>query len=316
MVGTVTSMTHRLTWTDLPASLHRRLEDLIGAPVASTRSCSGGFSTSTAEIVRSTSGRKVFVKAVREQDNPGTMQLNRTEAAALARVPSDAPVPALLTSFTHEDWFVLVTEVAPGALPAQPWTGDQLDAVLAALDELQTTSTPCLVPGLPSLSESLGEDMCGFERVARHPPTDLDPWIAERLDLLRESARRGIEALDGDTLCHSDLRADNIVITDGGEVSLVDWAWASRGSRVADALQLLSSVDDPDGRLEVDARIDALLDLHSLPSTLGTDVITGIFAFFVDVARRPYDPSLPLLGEHRRRRRDSLRGLVVARWER
>lgn len=172
------------------------------------------------------------------------------------------------------------------------------------------------MPDLPSVAESLGEDMRGFDRVAADPPTDLDPWLASRLRALRESARRGIAALEGDTLCHSDLRADNVLVTEDAEVSLVDWAWASHGSRIADVLQLLSSVDDLDGALEVDARVDALLDRHGLPRSVGTDVLTGILAFFVDAARWPHDPALPLLGEHRRLRRDSLMRLVVRRWAR
>lgn len=307
-------MTHRLTWTDFPDRLQERLEELLGGAVVSTQSCRGGFSSSSAEILRSQAGRRLFVKAVRERDNPGSLALNRAEAAALARIPASAPVPPLVAAFGHEDWFVLVTEVAPGALPAEPWTATQLDQVLAALDDLQATATPCPVPGLRSVADSLGPDMLGFDRVAEDPPTDLDPWITEHLDVLREAARRGIDALDGDTLCHSDVRADNILLTTDGDVSFVDWAWASRGSRIADALQLLASVPDPDGTLRVTDRVDAVLDRHGLPRQVGTDVLTGILAFFVDAARWPHDPALPLLGEHRRRFRDSLFTVVRARW--
>lgn len=307
-------MTHRLTWTDFPDPLRERLEELLGGAVVATQSCRGGFSSSSAEILRSQADRRLFVKAVRECDNPGSMTLNRAEAAALASIPASAPVPPLVAAFEHEDWFVLVTEVAPGALPAEPWTATQLDQVLAALDELQAATTPCPVPGLRSVAESLGPDMLGFDRVAEDPPTDLDPWIAEHLDSLRDAARRGIGALDGDTLCHSDVRADNILVTEHGDVSLVDWAWASRGSRIADALQLLASVPDPDGTLHVNDRVDAVLDRHGLPRQVGTDVLVGILAFFVDAARWPHDPSLPLLGEHRRRFRDSLFAVVRERW--
>lgn len=307
-------MTHRLTWTDFPDSLRERLEELLGGAVVSTHSCRGGFSPSSAEILNTQAGRRLFVKAVRECDNLGSMTLNRAEAAALGSIPASAPVPPLVAAFAQEDWFVLVTEVAPGSLPAEPWTAQQLDQVLAALDALQATTTPCPIAGLRSVAESLGPDMLGFDRVAEDLPTDLDPWLAERLEELREAARRGIDALDGDTLCHSDVRADNILLTEHGDVSLVDWAWASRGSRIADALQLLASVPDPDGTLRVNDRVDAVLDRHGLPRQVGTDVLTGILAFFVDAARWPHDPALPLLGEHRRRFRDSLFAVVRERW--
>lgn len=309
-------MTNRLTWTDFPVSLRTRLEELLGGAVESTRSCRGGFSSSSAEILKSATGRRLFVKAVRESDNPGSMRLNRAEAAALASIPASAPAPSLVAAFEQEEWFVLVTEVAPGEMPEEPWSAAQLDQVLAALDRLQESATPCPVPGLPSLAESLGPDMLGFERVAEDPPEDLDPWLAERLEDLRAAACRGIVALDGDTLCHSDLRADNMLLTAGGDVSIVDWAWSSRGSRTADALQLLASVSDPGGTLAVNARIDALLEHHQQPRSLGTDVLTGILGFFVDAARWPHDPAMPLLGEHRRGMRDSLFTVVRERWDR
>ena len=307
-------MTHRRTWSDLPPSLHRRLETLLGESVAHTRSCRGGFSPSSAEVITAGSGRSLFVKAVREQDNPASMELNEREAMTLRAIPADAPVPPLLDAFTHDDWFVLVTEAAPGKLPDVPWTSSQLDRVLRALDDLQARTTPSPVNGMPSLPETLGPDMLGFERVAADPPPDLVPWLADRLDELRAAARRGIDALEGDTLCHADVRADNLLIADDGTVSFVDWAHASRGSRVSDALQLLSSVDDPTGDLQVNARIDAVLDAHGLHRQTGTDVLTGILGFFVDAARWPDDPHLPLIQEHRLRRRNSLLPVVTERW--
>lgn len=307
-------MTHRRTWSDFPPSLHRRLEALLGEPVVHTRSCPGGFSPSSAEVVTGGSGRSLFVKAVREQDNPASVALNQREAATLATIPAGAPVPALVDAFTQDDWFVLVTEPAPGDLPEDPWTPPQLDRVLRALDALQAGTTPCPVEGLESLPDILGPDLLGFDRVAADPPPDLDPWLADRLGALRAAARRGIDALAGDTLCHADVRADNLLLAEDGTVSFVDWAYASRGSRIADALQLLASVDDPAGDLGVSARIDAVLDAQGLPGQVGTDVMVGILGFFVDAARRPEDPRLPFLQAYRLRRRDSLLPLVRERW--
>lgn len=307
-------MTHRLTWDDFPPVVRRRLEVLLGAPVERTRSCTGGFSPSSAEILTAHSGRELFVKAVRGRDNPGSLQLNRDEAAVLAALPATSRVPSLVDSFMEGEWFVLVTEVAPGSLPKQPWTAEQLDMVLQALDALQALATPSPVGGLRLVTETLGPDMLGFDRVAADPPEDLDPWLRDRLDELRAAARRGIDALDGDSLCHSDVRADNILLADDGGVSLVDWAWASRGSRISDALQLLSSVEDPEGVLGVNARVDAALDSHELPHRVGTDVLVGVLGFFVDAERRSADSSLTFLQRHRRARRDSLLPLVRERW--
>lgn len=280
------------------------------------RSCRGGFSRSTADIVRSAAGQELFVKAMRERENPETARMNRSEAATLSRLPSAVPAPQLLAVLTHDDWNAMVTEVAPGCMPETPWTSCQLESVLAALDSLQRAATPCPVGDAPTLVASLGPDMLGFERVAEDPPEVLDPWVRSRLPHLCLSAREGIAALEGDTLCHSDLRSDNILITERGIVSLVDWAWACRGSRVADALQLLSSVEDPSGTLDVSGLVDRVLARHDIAPTVGTDVLVGIPGFFVDAARKPVDPGLPALQAHRRRTRDSLLPLVRSRWDR
>ena len=131
-------------------------------------------------------------------------------------------------------------------------------------------------------------------------------WLLTLVALVVTAAMVGFD--------HADVRADKLLIAEDGTVSFVDWAYASRGSRTADALQLLASVDDPAGNLQLNARIDAVLDEHQLPGQIATDVLTGILGFFVDAARRPHDPRLPLLREHRLRRRDSLLRLVQERW--
>ncbi|WP_114853873.1 phosphotransferase [Brachybacterium sp. YJGR34] len=309
-------MSSRLRWSDLPEEVRRRVEELVGGPVVRTRSATGGFSRSSAEIVTGPEERELFVKAVTPRINTGSDTLNRREADALRRMPASIPAPALLDAFSCGDWFVLVIEAVEGRMPRQPWVPEELDAALDALHRLRRTATPTPVSDLPTLEESLGGDLRGFDRVAADLPTDLDPWIIPRLAALRAAAGRGIAALAGSTLCHSDLRADNILLTEDGSALLVDWAWASRGSAFADALQLLSSIPDPSGVLDVDGRIDRLMDGVGEPREVATDVLVGILGFFVDAARWPEDPSLPALGAHRRASRDSLFPLVTARWER
>ncbi|MBP2380811.1 phosphotransferase [Brachybacterium sacelli] len=309
-------MTHRLRWADLPLPVRTRVETRLGAPVLETRSAIGGFSSSSAEIVTTAGGRRAFVKAVTSRINAASEELNRREAATLADLPRDVPAPRLLDAFSEGDWFVLLIEVADGELPQQPWQPRELDVVLEALDTLAQVATPTPLPEVPALETLLGPDLKGFDRVAADPPPDLDPWLRERLDPLREAAELGVASLAGDILCHSDLRADNLLVTADGQVRIVDWAWAARGARFADALQLLASVDDRSGTLGVSARIDAVMARHGTPTEVATDLLAGILGFFVDAARLPTDPSLPTLHEHRRATRDQLFPMVRARWNR
>jgi aminoglycoside phosphotransferase (APT) family kinase protein len=307
--------THRLTWDDLPVVVRDRVGDVLGAPVCAHRSVQGGFSPSTAEVVTSRNGHRAFVKAVTAGVNEGSMRLNLQEAENLEHIPPEVPAARLVASFWEGPWFVLVIEAVEGSIPTLPWTPPLLDAVLETLDQLQREATPCPLPDVPSVPDLIGQDLRGFERVLAEPPEELDPWVRRHLDDLAAAGAEGIAALDGDTLCHTDLRADNLLVKGDGSVVIVDWAWAGRGSRVADALQLLASVEDADGALDLDARIDALMDRHGAQRFAATDVLAGILGFFVDAARRDTDPTMPTLGEHRRRSRDQLLPIVRRRWE-
>ncbi|GAA1724723.1 aminoglycoside phosphotransferase family protein [Brachybacterium phenoliresistens] len=306
-------MRPRLRWSDLPESVRLRVQHRLGAEVSWTIPCTGGFSPSTAEIVAADTGRRLFVKAVRAEDNPDSPRMNRAEAHALAHIPSSAPVPAFVDAFTDGDWFVLVTEVGPGQTPAQPWTGDDLDHVLDALDHLQSVCTPNPVPDLPRAADALAEDFLGFSRIAEDRPPGLDPWILEHLRDLELAEERGLAAIDGETLCHLDVRADNLLIAPGGGVSVVDWAHACRGPRWLDALLFLGTVEDRHGELAVSARIDELMTHHGLPRRTGTDVLCAFLGFFVDAARRPDPESVPGLGAHRARYAEWLVPLIRLR---
>ncbi|MGP9694151.1 phosphotransferase [Brachybacterium sp. AOP25-B2-12] len=307
-------MPHRRTWSDLPPAVRARVEMTLGGGPRSVRSCEGGFSTSTADVLTGPADREVFVKAVRRQDNPGAWDMNHREADVLASIPHAAPVPDLLDVFEDGDWFTLVTTVAPGRMPEQPWRPEHLDATFRALDLVQGAATTASVAHLPSVPEVLGHDLRGLERVAADPPADLDPWIAARLPALAESAVRGIPALDGDLLCHCDLRASNLLVAEDGTVTVVDWAWAGRGSHLADPVQLLASIEDPTGDLGLSARLDRVLDRHAIARSVGTDALVGILGFFVDAARFE-DTEVAGLQAHRVRRRDLLLPLVRRRWE-
>lgn len=278
-----------------------------------TRPCTGGFSPSTAEVVGTDGGRCLFVKAVRAQDNPDSPRMNRAEAAILARIPGSAPVPAFVDAFTDGDWFVLLTEVAPGELPGQPWEADDVDRVLDALDRLQAVCTPSPVPDLPRAADALAEDFLGFSRIAENRPPGLDPWILEHLGELQAAEQRGLAAIEGETLCHLDVRADNLLIAPGGAVSIVDWAHACRGPRWLDSLLFLGTVDGTLGDLSVSARIDEVAARHGLPRRTATDVLCAFLGFFVDAARRPDPETVPGLGAHRARYADWLVPLIRLR---
>jgi thiamine kinase-like enzyme len=106
-----------------------------------------------------------------------------------------------------------------------------------------------------------------------------------------ELADAGLESLRGTTLCHMDLRADNVLLRKRDSVVFVDWPWASLGPPWLDTLMLLFNV-----RLYGGHDVEQLLRQHcDAPPTAVDGVLAGLAGFFTDVARRPGPSGLPTL---------------------
>ena len=77
----------RISWTDLPEHVRAGIEQVLGAPVEQATGQRGGFSPGTADRVRTTTGRRAFVKAVGPAPNDASPAIHRKEAAITAVLP-------------------------------------------------------------------------------------------------------------------------------------------------------------------------------------------------------------------------------------
>jgi aminoglycoside phosphotransferase (APT) family kinase protein len=288
----------RIGWTDLPSHVRREIEAVIGEPVVDAVSQAGGFSPGSADRIRTASGRRVFVKAVSSAANPRSPEMHRQEARVAAVLPVSAPTPTLLGSYDDGEWVALVYEDVEGRHPATPWLPDELRRVQAALTELASVLTPSPLRS-PTAADALADDFAGWRRLAAEPPADLDPWLAGHLDDLVALADRGLRALAGDTLVHTDIRADNILLGADGRVTVVDWPSACRGPAWLDQLLLLVNV-----RLYGGHDTPALLERYAAEAGVCradlTAALAGLAGFFTDGARQPAPPGLPTLREFQR----------------
>jgi aminoglycoside phosphotransferase (APT) family kinase protein len=302
----------RISWDDLPIKVRAAVDEIVGGTVCEAISQPGGFSPGSADRVRTTDGRRAFVKAVSSAQNPESPDLHRREAWVTAALPAAAPAPRLLGTLDDDGWVVLVLEDVEGRHPRTPWQIGELRAVLDALDDLARQTTPTPLPHLASAAAQLADDFGGWRRLAADPPCHLDPWAAGHLADLQRWASRGLDALTGDTLVHRDTRADNLLLRPDGRVSIVDWPWAVTGPRWLDTLLVLVNVQLYGG-LDVEA---ILTDRESTaaadPADL-TGVLVGLSGFFLDYARRPSPPGLPTLRAFQRAQGESTLRWVRAR---
>lgn len=297
----VTAAGVRIGWDDLPVRVRAAVEEIVGGRVVEAVSQSGGFSPGTADRVRTADGGRAFVKAVGTAQNEHSPRMHRAEAHVAAALPATAPTPTLLGSYDDGDWVALVFADVDGRHPVTPWRADELASVRAALTELARQLTPAPVE-VPAARDHLATDFTGWHRL-RADGVPLDPWTAAHLDELCALADHGLAALAGDTLAHTDIRADNLLIGADGTVTVVDWPHACRGPAWLDTLLLLVNVRLYGGTADL-ATVDA--DRADLVGALA-----GLGGFFADAARHPAPPGLPTLRAFQRAQADAVVSWLV-----
>src|SRR5215204_3371557 len=237
----------RLAWADAPAWLRAEVEARLGGRVAEAVTQPGGFSPGVATRLRLAGGRRAFVKAVGPEPNPNSPGIHRREARVMAALPRSAPAPRLLWSLDRRGWVALAFEDVAGAQPALPWRPGELGRVLEMVAAMATALTPAPA-GIPLLGDRLRDDLVGWRRLAAGADDlkGLDPWAARHLDRLADLEAGWPEATEGPTLLHSDLRADNLLLTPTRVVA-VDWPGASVGAPWAGFLVGGSRLPTPPG---------------------------------------------------------------------
>lgn len=283
----------RPEWTDLPDSLRTHIEERLGSPVSAVANQGSGFTPGFASRLAYGRGESAFVKAASSANSPVIADCYQAEARIVPRLPDGVPTPRVRWTSEHEGWVVLCFDDVPGQPPARPWGATELARVLTALTpmaEALTPGPPDLV--VPALGDWLADDFGYWRQVASTGPDAPDPQIAE-LATLEDQA---LDALSGDSVVHCDLRDDNVIMGDDGQVWICDWNWPSRGAAWLDLLTLLISArgDGYDG--------DALFSAHPLGANVDPEAVdaalAGLSGYFTRSSVEPDVPGSPHLRTH------------------
>lgn len=292
---------HRIGWDDVAPSVRAVVEDRLGAPVVQAHNQAGGFSPGLAARCLLGDGRRVFVKAVSPDQNPHACRIHRREAEVASQLPAELPAPRLLHVVDDGHWVVLVFEEVEGHQPDEPWTHELLDVVLPALERVAAQVTPTPTPGLPTIEQRYGAAFHGWRDVAGGAvdPASYGPEVVGVVDRLAEVETRWSAAAEGTTLLHTDLRADNMLLTPAGELVLVDWPWACTGAAFVDLVLFLPSVGvggGPDPQTVVERHgLFRDVDRGGLIA-----VLAALAGFFVRQSLDPPPPGLPTVRSFQR----------------
>ena len=300
----------RLHWEEVPGRVRAEIERWLGSSVVKVESQPTGFSPGMAAGVRTASGRRVFVKTIGPEPNPAGPSIHRREATKVAALRAVPSVPELLWSHDEGDqgWVTLVFQEIEGRNPAQPWRTDEYERVVEALAELSVDLTPS-----PLSPESAGTAAENFE-IRFHGWQDfrdqqdghtkgLDSWSARNLRELAHLEAAVVDAVDGDTLLHFDIRADNILLSPD-RVWFVDWPHACVGAPWIDIVAFAPSVAMQGGPPPQD-----VIARHPACRTADPDAITAVVVAMAGYFTHGSLPGLPTL-----RAFQAAQGLVARKW--
>ncbi len=306
MIG---SGTQKLEWGELPVQVRRRIEGLLGGSVIHAETLPGGFSPGVAARVTTSSNVIAFIKSVSPLISEPSTNANRREAKYTRALRGNPRVPNLLHSFELGGWITLIYELVGGKHPDLPWRDEELDFVLSELTELGRSLTPCPHSELFKVFDDKGGSFRGwrnFARKRRSVRNLSNQWIEVNLDLLVLLETRWIEAATGTTLIHTDLRADQILITKDKAIFL-DWPHAKIGASWLDFLFMFPSVV-----LQGGPSMSALVQkspLSKVPPSELYSVAAALAGYFLWNCLQPPPQRLVTLREFQRRQGD-----VVVKW--
>jgi hypothetical protein len=218
--------------------LDERIERAVGARSVRYEARPGGYSTADRFAVTLDDGRRIFVKSSAAPNMAGWLRREHEVYAALC----GSFIPKLHGWDDDGERPLLAIEDLSGADWAPRWDAARVEAVLAALDELGGCRAP---PNTQTVRKTFPELFDRWRTVEADPEPFLScglrdqAWLEHALPTILAAAEAA--PVEGDRVCHLDVRSDNLCFR-GGRAILVDWNWASLANPALDVAAWLPSV--------------------------------------------------------------------------
>lgn len=280
----------RLEWQHLPPAVRKRIERRLGSPVASAASQRSGFTPGFASVLTCADGSLHFVKAASVKAQRPFAESYRIEADKLRHVPASVPAPRLVWCEADDEWVALETAYVAGSTVARPWSVDDLDACLDALEAVADALTPA--PAAMRL-DTFADDVTDWPTFwGRFPLPTARSYAGEAAALAADFVRHTA----GETVVHTDVRADNLLVDASGRAWLCDWNWPCRGANWIDSL--LALVGPRGDGLDVEATIASRRLLREVPAEAVDSVLALMTGYFLKSAADPVPRNSPYLRRH------------------
>ena len=291
----------RLEWKFLPPHIRTLVEKHTGSPVVEAESQRSGFTPGFASVLSCADGSRHFVKAASTKAQTPFAAAYREEARKLAALPSGTPAPRLQWVY-DDDWVVLGLEHVDARNPGRPWQPEDLDRCLDALEIAADLLTP--PPSALRLDRFAAEfaELPGhWQRVGELYPGQ--PHLDEAADLAAGFA----ESTAGETLVHTDVRDDNVLVCADGRTLFCDWNWPVLGAPWIDTVMAL--IGPRGDGLDVEQVLAARRLTREVPADHVDRLLALLCGYFLRQSAEPVPPTSPWLREAQR-----WQGEVVWAW--
>ena len=287
----------RLEWPHLPPHVRALVEERCGSPVAEAISQGAGFTPGFASVLVCEDGGRHFVKAASLKAQRMFAESYREEIRKLTALPVEVPAPRLLWSHDADDWVVLATEYVEGRAPRRPWRQAELDACVRLTELVATQLTPAPSElALDSFAAENAELPASWDELPVSIP-ELAGYDDHRTEAAALAARL-VEVTAGETLVHTDIRDDNLLLTVDGRALLCDWNWPVVGAAWIDAVMLM--VGPRGDGLDVEATLAASPLTRDVPAESIDVLIALLVGYFLRSATLPVPPTSPYMRDHQR----------------
>jgi Predicted choline kinase involved in LPS biosynthesis len=266
----------RSTTMEMLPGHRERIEHLIGSPIREIRRARGGYSAAQRWILATDSGLRIFAKI---GVPPVSDHSLRCEALVYERLRLSFMPRVLEWQDDPVHPMLLLEDLSDYEWPP-PWNNRSIERTLSAIQDLHESECP-----IRSHEQLMGSaDPNWWSVVADRPESFLElrvrsrEWLDRALPTLLEASAS--ISPEGQSLCHFDLRSDNICLSDE-RVAIIDWSLACRGNPRVDLGLFLPGLASEGG-----PRPEQIL-----PGA--PEIAAWVSGFFAAHASKPFIPSAP-----------------------
>jgi len=292
----------RVTWDLLPPAVRSAVEARTGSPVVGAESAGAGYTPGFASVLTCADGSRHFVKAASTVAQRMFAEAYATEARTLEQLPAAVPAARLRWHDTVAGWTIIALEHVPSRQPVRPWSLADLDATLDALEQVADALTPppTAMAGLPTFAEEMTDlsDAWGQLDVGALADAPELAGLAAHAGAAHGLAAGFAEVTRGDTVVHTDVRDDNVLIREDGTALLCDWNWVCRGAAWIDSLVALLGPRG-DG-IDVEAVIARRRLLTDVPPDHVDALLALLVGYFLRQSTEPSPATSPHLRDSQR----------------